>query len=396
MNNVKQRIASIDILRALTMVLMIFVNDLWSLKDIPGWLEHVKADEDGMGLADTVFPAFLFIVGLSIPFAVNTRFSKGDTKGQVMMHIIMRSVALLIIGVFLVNGESLDAAGTGMQRVVWNVICWTCFIILWNAYPKTANKLIINIAKVVCVAVLIWLAVIYRGGEDGNPERFAPHWWGILGLIGWAYLWSALIYVLSSDKIVVNIIAWFCFVLLCTANHAHWLPHNKLLRAIISPIGEGSMTGLVMGGVVTSQIFRYYIKQNNWKKLVAILFVIAAALMIAGFALRPIGGISKIRATPSWILICSAITIFVFIIIYWLADVKHKANWFNFIKPAGTDALLCYLLPYYAYAFVVLLSLSLPDVLLTGGIGLVKSLVFSLLMVFIAGLLSKLKIKLKL
>ena len=38
---VLQRIATIDILRALTMVLMIFVNDLGSLRDIPLWLEHV-------------------------------------------------------------------------------------------------------------------------------------------------------------------------------------------------------------------------------------------------------------------------------------------------------------------------------------------------------------------
>ena len=55
------RIASIDILRALTMVLMIFVNDLWSLTNIPDWLGHVERGVDGMGLADTVFPAFLFI-----------------------------------------------------------------------------------------------------------------------------------------------------------------------------------------------------------------------------------------------------------------------------------------------------------------------------------------------
>ena len=43
------RLKSIDILRALTMLLMIFVNDLWSLTDIPAWLEHKAADEDGMG-----------------------------------------------------------------------------------------------------------------------------------------------------------------------------------------------------------------------------------------------------------------------------------------------------------------------------------------------------------
>jgi predicted acyltransferase len=70
------RVASIDIVRALTMVLMIFVNDLGSLKGIPLWLEHVKPGVDGIGLADVVFPAFLFIVGLSLPFAVENRRRK--------------------------------------------------------------------------------------------------------------------------------------------------------------------------------------------------------------------------------------------------------------------------------------------------------------------------------
>jgi predicted acyltransferase len=73
------RLASIDILRAVTMVLMIFVNDLWSLVGIPAWLEHVSYEADGMGLADTIFPAFLFIVGMSIPFAIQSRQKKGDT-----------------------------------------------------------------------------------------------------------------------------------------------------------------------------------------------------------------------------------------------------------------------------------------------------------------------------
>lgn len=81
-----QRIASIDMLRALPMVLMIFVNDLWSLKNMPGWLEHVERGVVGIGLADVVFPAFLFIVGLSTPFAVNNRRIKGDTGWQLVKH----------------------------------------------------------------------------------------------------------------------------------------------------------------------------------------------------------------------------------------------------------------------------------------------------------------------
>src|SRR3954464_1813518 len=105
-----QRITSIDILRALTMVLMIFVNDLWSLKNIPGWLEHVERGVDGIGLADVVFPAFLFIVGLSLPYAIDNRRKKGDTNGQLVMHVLTRTIALLVMGVYLVNGETINAA----------------------------------------------------------------------------------------------------------------------------------------------------------------------------------------------------------------------------------------------------------------------------------------------
>src|SRR5687768_11372380 len=105
------RVASIDILRALTMVLMIFVNDLWSLKDIPAWLGHVERGVDGIGLADVVFPAFLFIVGLSLPFAVDNRRKKGDSDWELVKHVLVRTVALLVMGVFLVNGETINAQG---------------------------------------------------------------------------------------------------------------------------------------------------------------------------------------------------------------------------------------------------------------------------------------------
>jgi len=86
------RLKSIDILRALTMLLMIFVNDLWTLTNIPEWLGHKAAHEDGMGLADVVFPAFLLIVGLSIPHAIGSRLKKVDTKVQILWHIFEHSL----------------------------------------------------------------------------------------------------------------------------------------------------------------------------------------------------------------------------------------------------------------------------------------------------------------
>ena len=69
MNNTpfSHRNPAIDILRAITMMVMIFVNDFWTVHDIPQWMQHAARNDDFMGLADVVFPCFLFVVGMSIP-----------------------------------------------------------------------------------------------------------------------------------------------------------------------------------------------------------------------------------------------------------------------------------------------------------------------------------------
>ena len=47
-----------------------------------GW--NTDTGVDGIGLSDVVFPAFLFIVGLSLPYAINNRRNKGDTDWQIV------------------------------------------------------------------------------------------------------------------------------------------------------------------------------------------------------------------------------------------------------------------------------------------------------------------------
>lgn len=389
------RISSIDILRALTMVLMIFVNDLWSLKDIPGWLEHTAAAEDGMGLADVVFPAFLFIVGMSAPLAIAARRKKGDNNQKIFLHILERGAALLVMGLFLVNGESLNAEATGINRWLWNVLSCLSFIALWNAWPKDTNPWVKRILKTAAIGVLLVLAFICRSGSGDQIQRFATHWWGILGLIGWAYMVGAILVMLAEKKIVVLWIFWALFVGICIASHAGLLD-NRIIQTLISPLGSGGHVALVVGGAITTTIFFHYHQLNQQAKMMGILLGIAAAMLALGFALRPYWGISKIRVTPSWILICSGITIVTFVLVNWIADQKGKARWFDFIKPAGTNTLLCYLIPYFVYAIAKATGLSLPDVLLTGAVGLLKSLAFALLIVGIGGQLGKLGVKLKL
>ncbi|MDQ2863336.1 MAG: DUF5009 domain-containing protein, partial [Bacteroidota bacterium] len=357
------RISTIDLLRALTMLLMIFVNDLWTLTNIPGWLEHTAAAEDGMGLADTVFPAFLFIVGMSIPLSVQHRIRQGDSTNKILFHIIERSFALIVMGVFLVNGEEINEVASGIQGLPWNMICCTAFIILWNSWPKNMNKFLLRSLKILAALSLIILAFIYRGGTEDNLHRFAPHWWGILGLIGWAYFISALIFLIPGNKFFISITAWLVFLVTCMASHAGLIPSDSLWSGAIAPFGSGSMPAFTMGGVITTLILLHFRQRNDVRKMIVVLLLIATACFISGFYLRTFWGISKIRATPAWVLICSGITIVAFIVLYWLIELKGKANWFKIILPAGTNTLLCYLLPYYAYGFPMMFHFYLPAII---------------------------------
>ncbi len=388
------RLASIDILRALTMLLMIFVNDLGTLRDIPGWLEHVKRGVDGIGLADVVFPAFLFIVGLSLPFAVDNRRKKGDTDWQLVKHVLARTFALLVMGVFFVNGENISSAASGIPGYLWDTLCCISFILIWNLYPKNANKLFVNIAKGIGIVTLIILAFAYRGtGEDSEIYYFRPQWWGILGLIGWAYLAGALVTVFAKNNFWVILGAWVFFCILSMAYKARYIPHGTFIPEAI--LG-GTLAGLTMGGVLISTVFRYFRQRNDNKNMTWVFLGFSVILIALSIITRPYWKLAKLGATPAWLFLCSAFTIIAFTLIYWLADVYKKANWFNIIKPAGTDTLLCYLIPYFVYSILQAVHFHWPDIIRTGGIGLLKSFLLALLCIFIAGRLNKAGIRLKL
>lgn len=389
-----QRIASIDILRALTMVLMIFVNDFWSLKNIPVWLKHVERGVDGIGLSDVIFPAFLFIVGLSLPYAVQARRLKGDSDLELIKHIVLRTAALLIMGVFLVNGESINADATGIPRWLWSPLSCLCFILIWNEYSKNRNKMTANLLKVLGLVVLVSLAIIYRGGENGEV-RFETHWWGILGLIGWAYLVSALITVFAGNNFYGLLAGWLFFCSLSMINKAGLIPEWEIFNYIPEPVLGGTLVGLTMGGALASFVFRYYVKRGDNTRLTLIFIVSSLVLISLSVLTRPYWGLAKLGATPAWLFLCSAFTLLAFTLIYWIADVWMKSDWFKLIKPAGTDTLLCYLIPTFVYAIYRITGLQFPDILLTGALGLFKSLCFALLCVLITRGLNAAGIRIK-
>lgn len=392
--NKSKRIDSIDILRAITMVLMIFVNDFFSLVNIPDWLKHAARGVDGIGFSDIIFPAFLFIVGLSLPYAIENRREKGESTYEILKHIFLRSFALLTMGVFLVNGETIHFEASGIKEGTWYLMVCLCFILIWNNYTiKTSSKLksILQYSAIIC---LIFLAFIYRGGEQGDI-RFATHWWGILGLIGWAYLVSALITLFARNNAYILFFGWLFFCLVSILSKADLFAKIEIFHYIPSPIRGGTLVALSMGGVLSSFVFRHFVNQKaNWK--MSIYFGIASIILITlALITRPYWGLSKLGATPAWLFLCSAITLISFTIIYWIVDVYNKAKSFNFIKAAGTDTLLCYLIPYFFYGLFVLTDFNFPEIISSGIIGLIKSMLFALLCVFVTKKLNQGGVRLK-
>src|SRR5260370_3382655 len=102
------RIASIDIFRGLTMILMIFVNELAEIKGLPWWSYHAPAQINVMTYVDMVFPAFLFILGMTIPIALERRLLRSSSMPQICLHVILRTIALIALGLLLANAEKGD------------------------------------------------------------------------------------------------------------------------------------------------------------------------------------------------------------------------------------------------------------------------------------------------
>lgn len=385
-----KRLLSVDAFRALNMLCMIFINDLSGVKGIPYWMDHAKRLEDRMGFADTIFPAFLFIVGLSIPLAIDRKFKKGESSGAISFHILSRSFALLVMGFFHVNLESYSSAAV-LPGYAWEILITVAFFLIWIDYPDTMAKTKRYLLIGAGWAILIAMAILYTGGDrhDEGTHWMRPEWWGILGIIGWSYLVCGFAYFLVKGNFTGVIIAFLVFMGFNTIDHGFHLKIN------IIGLYDGSSISLVMAGMVISLWYARLVQKGYNANLWLMLFIAGCACILAGLLIRPYTeGISKIRATPSWVLICAGISILVFEVMIYLVDFKGKRNWFSLIWPAGTATLTCYLIPYLQVGFYDMVHFHYPHFLNYGWGGFFRSWAVAFVVVIIGGFLERKKIKL--
>jgi predicted acyltransferase len=122
-NPASQRIASIDALRGFVMLWIIgggdvfkSVSKVWKTpltETLYQQMEH--AGWEGLHFLDLIFPLFLFLVGVLLPFSIGRRMEQGADRKALYVHIVKRTLVLILLGL----------VDYGLLRFDWDQMRWS-------------------------------------------------------------------------------------------------------------------------------------------------------------------------------------------------------------------------------------------------------------------------------
>lgn len=137
------RILSIDALRGFDMFLIVgggsFISSILALSDSPlsqalrAQMHH--AEWHGFTVWDLIFPLFLYIVGVSIPFAITKRLDRGDSHRDIVLHVVKRALVLYFFGMIMEAGRIDELGGlryTGVLHRIAFCYFFTSLIVLYT------------------------------------------------------------------------------------------------------------------------------------------------------------------------------------------------------------------------------------------------------------------------
>jgi predicted acyltransferase len=367
------RVLSVDTLRGLTIFLMVFVNDLG--RGAPSWMHHIRPPRaDGMTLADIVFPFFLFIVGVAIPLSMEKAETGGVSRWAQIGHIVTRTAGLLFLGVIELNA----GADRSLRSDLWEPLVFIAVIAAWCVIPRErgARRTIVLALKAAGVMGLVVLLAIYRREPRaaeipfyGTVEGWVwlrTGWWGILSLIGWAYLTVSVLtlWLGRRREWLMGALATLVLVhlsvrsggLLARLDTKPWLgaalPALHSLSSGIKWIGGyiglgdavGSLASITMAGCLLGTILRRDSDVSGHSDRLRWALTFMVGLFLAGLVADTFEGINKVAATPTWCLWSAALACALWIILYLLMDVAGRAAWSIVVRPAGANPLLAYFL----------------------------------------------------
>lgn len=270
------RLLSLDAFRGLTVAGMILVNNPGDWGHIYAPLEH--APWNGWTPTDLIFPSFLFIVGVSITFALGA-----GTQEGVVGKIIKRSLTLFMLGLFLNFFPKFDITTVRIPGVLQRIalVYLACSLIFLKTTPRQQLYLLAG----VLVGYWLLMTVVPVPG------------------VGYANL-----------EPTTNFAAWLDRTILTPA-HVYkpakvWDPEGLL--STLPAIGTG-LLGLLTGTWLRSN--RPGADKAAW------LFTAGCLLTFVGLLWDGFFPINKALWTSSYVLLAGGLAMLGLALCYWLIDV---------------------------------------------------------------------------
>ncbi len=305
-----ERLLSLDVFRGITIAGMILVNNPGTWDAIYPPLEHSKWN--GCTPTDIIFPFFLFIVGVAIPFALDKRIEKGEDNKKIILQITRRSIILFLLGIFIHSfpfglfGSEFNLDTVRIPGVLQRI--GVVYFITSILYLKTKNYKIL----------------IYTGAE------VLILYWMIMALVpvpGVGY---------ANLEPTTSLTAWLDRTLL----GEHLWQQSKLWdpEGILSTVPSIATTII---GILTG----VWLKSNKDKITKTVwLFVAGCFCMAAGYVWNGWFPINKNLWTSSYVLYTGGLALLFLGICYWFIDVRNSRWWIKPFQVYGLNAITAYFL----------------------------------------------------
>ncbi|HEX9958905.1 MAG TPA: heparan-alpha-glucosaminide N-acetyltransferase domain-containing protein [Fibrella sp.] len=327
------RLRSLDAFRGLTVAAMILVNNPGDWGHIYAPLGH--APWNGWTPTDLIFPFFLFIVGVSITFALKrpesasqALYSQQDEVPGAVSKIVRRGLMLFALGLFLNLFPRFDFSTVRIMGVLQRIglVYIACALI----YRKTTARQQLTLTVLILISYYLLMTVIPVPG------------------IGYANL-----------EPETNLAAWLDYTVLTPA-HVYraakvWDPEGLLSTF---PAVATGLLGLLAGHWLQA---RNYGSSARESQKALFLFLAGMALAFIGTLLDPVFPINKALWTSTYVLLSGGLAMCGLAIFYYLIDVRKGARWTSVLVAFGVNAITVFFLSGLIPRIMSLIQLPNPE-----------------------------------
>jgi predicted acyltransferase len=328
-----ERVLSLDVLRGFDMFWITGGEGIiHTLALATGWqffrvfsaqLEHVRWE--GFHFYDLIFPLFLFIMGVSIPYALISKLEKGMPRTAIYKKIFTRFAILFIFGLIYNQPWVTDWAHPRVGSVLGQIAFGYLFASLIVLHSSKLRSILIWLAGVMAVNAMIQFLVPVPGFGRGvfTPQGSVNYY------VDQLFMPGSFLYYITPDG---------------TTYHLGQIrpPDAFPMYGVEGFVDWFSVIIIALAGVTAGLILRN-LKLSQYRK-VGIFLVTGLGCLLSALILKRWYPIIKLLQTDTFYLYAGGFCFILLALFYLVIDVWKIQKWGFFFKVIGMNAITVYMM----------------------------------------------------